>query len=1052
MKNLIKSTLFLLLLRVFSYSNEIIISQVGYSKYEEKLAYFCSTKETSDLFFYILDKDTKKELIKGTMSFYGDYYNKYFYIIDFTSLNEGSYVLKTNNLEVPFTVSRQIYKKFYLDTIKHYFYIQRCGVEIPMWHKACHLDDGIVPAIDKKLIDSLILNQPPSYPAGTHIDVVGGWHDAGDYNKYMGNLAVVVGILGLAFEEFKLDDDTNNNKIPDLLEELEYGIKWMLKMQDKDGGVFERVFSGYEYKGLPEKETDNKPKTSDDRFLDIDKYTDVTSKFVAACAIAYRIFKNYNENFSQKILQAAIKGWDWIKKNPNKYDTEPWSFGRYPGDKSATVWAAVEMYQSTKNFEYLDFAERRVLEIKTVNGSLNHMSWIFQPVVGLSKLYLFTNHDGIKKVVLRELNRYLKKYIEVATENPFYIRTGFIDAWEWGTNGIILGSGFDLYWISKVLNDGSVLGLAAKLRQWVLGLNYIGKSFVVGVGNSIENPYSLLVQSVKNNKRILGAVVPGLYISQGKPFYTEQQGSFKCNEATIDAAALYVFNLGIPESEVCFSLISPLRNSTVKGKLNLEVEVLSDLKIDKVEYKIDEDNSFKSLSLKKDNIYHTEIDTTLLYDGEHIIYIRALKDGKPVGGTIFKINVDNIKEPLKIFILQPQPYTSYIGGFEILCKLNSQDLASYELYYTLDNKTYNKLSFKDKKFFSEVIPSKTGEIDLVIKAVNIKTSEEFKTDKIKIFVSRSGQLQTEENFRVIEDKSQTPISQEKRKYDDSGCVVLPDEGDEIAIDFYVCEEGNYILRHRERSGDTYWKSPTSRWDQNTYEYKLDGKIINLNRKDDTTTKEADLYGEYWGIRETEKLYLNKGKHTFCIKTKQVWAYSDYLDVVSEKDLEKKFIQPQIKILDNFEKTKLDWGSYKGSASELNMQISSLNQKWGENSLKVDFLNKDYLGVVYNNKVDWSEYKNVEMWIYSTEKTKIHFVIEERKEKTFWGLDQEISETNKWVNIKLPFDSFSVDTGYQPGNKDDKVLNLEDIMTFHISPRSPMDKKCTIFIDDLKLTK
>ena len=36
----------------------------------------------------------------------------------------------------------------------------------PGWHKACHLDDA-------------------KLPDGTHLDVTGGWHSAGDYNKPM---------------------------------------------------------------------------------------------------------------------------------------------------------------------------------------------------------------------------------------------------------------------------------------------------------------------------------------------------------------------------------------------------------------------------------------------------------------------------------------------------------------------------------------------------------------------------------------------------------------------------------------------------------------------------------------------------------------------------------------------------------------------------------------------------------------------------------------------------------------------------------------------------
>lgn len=1034
-----------------SFSDELIISQAGYSLYEEKLAYFCSKEKLKDISFLVLDKKTKKEVAKDTMSFYGKYFDKYFYIIDLTSLKEGEYILKTNQKETSFFVKKDIYRNLYLDTIKNYFYIQRCGMEIPGWHKPCHLDDAVVPFSDKKLVDSLILTQLPCYHPNTHIDVTGGWHDAGDYNKYMGNLAVAVGILGVAFEEFNLVDDFNHNDYPDILEELKYAIDWMLKMQDKDGGVFERVFSGYEYKGLPEKETDNKPKTSDDRYLDIDKFTDIAGKFLAASAICSRIFEKYDKTYSQKILQAALKTWEWIKKNPNKYDLEPWSFGRYPGDKSAVVWGAVEMHQTTKNFEFLDFAERRVLEIKAVGGSLNHMSWLFQPVIALSKVYMFTNHDGIKKVIKRELNNYFKKYVEFSAENPFYLRTGFIDAWEWGTNALVLGTGFDLYWISKVLQDNSIINSAIKSRQWVLGLNYMGKSFVVGVGNSIENPYSLLALSSQNKKRILGAVLPGMYILQGKPFYTEQQGSFKCNEATIDAAALYVFNVAIPESDVCINLLSPKRNAVVKGVIELKLEVLTNKEIKEVLYKID-DEEFKVLPYR-DGYFSTRIDTTLLEDGEHIIYIKVKNDQKIIGGNFFKINVDNVEEPLKIYIISPQNGEVYVGGCEILCKINDDKIHNYELFYSVDNaKSWNKLKTKDREFYSEFIPTNPKETTIQLKAVDITTQKTTFSDKISFTVVRTGRLQTEQNYKVLEDSSQTPIGQEKRKYDDSGCVVLPDEKDSISIEFFICQDGNYILRHRERSGDVYWKSPTSRWDQDTYIYYLDGKELKFKALPDSVTKESDLYGEYWGIRETDKIYLTKGKHTFTVKTKQVWAYSDYLDVIYESDIDKKFLESKVKILDNFEKVKLDWGSYKGPASEINLQITNLNQKFGEKCLKFDCVNKDYAGIVYNNKFDWSSYKFIEMWLYSTQDCKIHFVIEERKEKTFWGSDYEITEKNKWIYLKLPFEDFSVDTEYQPGNKDDKVLNLEDVMTFHVSLKTQSDKKITIFIDDLRLTK
>ena len=56
-----------------------------------------------------------------------------------------------------------------------FFYYQRCGYEIPGFHKACHLDDGV------------------SEDRARQHDLHGGWHDAGDYNKYQ-NAPYVYGL------------------------------------------------------------------------------------------------------------------------------------------------------------------------------------------------------------------------------------------------------------------------------------------------------------------------------------------------------------------------------------------------------------------------------------------------------------------------------------------------------------------------------------------------------------------------------------------------------------------------------------------------------------------------------------------------------------------------------------------------------------------------------------------------------------------------------------------------------------------------------------------
>src|ERR1044071_2034874 len=134
------------------------------------------------------------------------------YLRDFTRANlpAGRYVLQSNGLRsYPFTVGGNVYdiSKFHaLD----FFRIQMSGVSTS-WqsldgsaggHPPDHLDDTRQATRrdagggDRSLIQQDYLSLP-----GGHLDTTGGWFDAGDYNKYMGNTPWAVYLLLLTYEE-----------------------------------------------------------------------------------------------------------------------------------------------------------------------------------------------------------------------------------------------------------------------------------------------------------------------------------------------------------------------------------------------------------------------------------------------------------------------------------------------------------------------------------------------------------------------------------------------------------------------------------------------------------------------------------------------------------------------------------------------------------------------------------------------------------------------------------------------------------------------------------
>jgi endoglucanase len=128
-------------------------------------------------------------------------------------------------------------------------YLQRCGVETgaalagPYAHPACHTALATI------------------YPDGGKIDVAGGWHDAGDYGRYVVTGAKAAADLMLAHElrGSALDDvgiPESGDGLDDLLEEAKFELDWLLKMQAASGGVYHKVTcAGFPGFGQPERET-----------------------------------------------------------------------------------------------------------------------------------------------------------------------------------------------------------------------------------------------------------------------------------------------------------------------------------------------------------------------------------------------------------------------------------------------------------------------------------------------------------------------------------------------------------------------------------------------------------------------------------------------------------------------------------------------------------------------------------------------------------------------------------------------------------------------------
>jgi endoglucanase len=238
---------------------------------------------------------------------------------DFSSLStNGNYYLydSLNNLRsYPFTISDCAYEEPIRHGLRTYFY-QRCGAgkaapfAAPDWADApaCHVGN---------LQDNACYSIQNPVPTSAK-DLHGGWHDAGDYNKYVTFTYGPLMDLLRAFEENSaLWGDENNipesgNGVPDLLDEVKYELDWLLRMQQANGAVLSVV-------GVQNFASASPPSADHAQRFYGPATTAASFSAASSFALAARQFQTIPgmAAYASTLQNAAVNAWNWGVANPN---------------------------------------------------------------------------------------------------------------------------------------------------------------------------------------------------------------------------------------------------------------------------------------------------------------------------------------------------------------------------------------------------------------------------------------------------------------------------------------------------------------------------------------------------------------------------------------------------------------------------------------------------------------------------------------------------------------------------------------------------------------
>ncbi len=458
-------------------------------------------------------------------------------IADFSALDKsGEFYIEipTVGRSRNFTIADDAYNEAYAATMRA-FYLWRCGCEVDYtyngirYHQdACHAEDGYEDYIGNK---------------GHQHDGTGGWHDAGDYGKYVVNAGITTNLLFWAWESFQpqlqsvtLGLPETAPAYPEYLKEMKWEIDWLLKMAYPDGsGRVSHKLTATNFAGFIMASED-----AQKRYF-TQWSSAATADYVAMLAQAARAFAPYDKEYAEKCLAAARHSYSLLRTIPEEpFVQGDFSTGGYQTrDIDDRIWAAAEMWETTGEELYLKDFEQMARDMNCEVDS----NWDWGDVSNSAMFrYALSERTGkdstIEATIKKNIIAIADGMVE-ASYNDIYGRP--LDRYYWGCNGTVARQALNLYVASRLNDRPEYKNTALNAISHIFGRNYYDRSYVTGVGhNPPMHPHDR-----RSGADGIEAPWPGYIVGGGHSAtdWVDEQGSYSHNEVAINWQAGIVFAL-----------------------------------------------------------------------------------------------------------------------------------------------------------------------------------------------------------------------------------------------------------------------------------------------------------------------------------------------------------------------------------------------------------------------------------------------------------------------------------------------------------------------------
>ena len=316
-------------------------------------------------------------------------------------------------------------------------------------------------------------------------------------------------------DKHKADGTVGKNGIPDIVDEIYWGLQWLDKMNPAPGEFYNQIADDRDHAGMrlpaddradygwgpnngrPVYFIDGKPQQRG-KFMNATMGAASTvGKFASDFALGSIILKPFYPAFAEKIGKKAADAYQLGKDKPGAcqtvsvvspyiYEEDNWTDDMELG--------AMELFRQTGDVNYLnealEYGRREPITPWMGADSARHYQWY--PFMNMGHYQLaYNGNAAVRKEFIRNLRTGLERVRERAAGDPFYYGVPAI----WCSNNLTVALLTQCILYRELSGDNSYEEMESSLLSWLLGCNPWGTSMICELpknGRFPQYPHSCL--------------------------------------------------------------------------------------------------------------------------------------------------------------------------------------------------------------------------------------------------------------------------------------------------------------------------------------------------------------------------------------------------------------------------------------------------------------------------------------------------------------------------------------------------------------------------------